>query len=132
MWAPGEQRDAPLVFVTVDAACTKQFRTYTHKLAATQDLDRIVFNEAHLTITASDYCQAMVNLALIRNVRTQFVYLTATLPLTMQATFEEQNNLMSPKVIQIFTNRRNLFYMVQRATEPGSLLEKGARKVRNT
>ena len=71
------------MFVTVEAACTEQFQTYTHKLAATQDLGRIVFNEAHLTITASDYCQAMVNLALIRNVRIQFIYLTATLPLTM-------------------------------------------------
>ncbi|KUJ06625.1 uncharacterized protein LY89DRAFT_555096, partial [Mollisia scopiformis] len=50
VWAPGEQQDAPLVFVTVEAACTEQFRTYAHKLAATQDLGRIVFDEAHLTI----------------------------------------------------------------------------------
>jgi superfamily II DNA helicase RecQ len=55
VWAPGELRDAPLVFVTVVAVCTKQFRAYTHKLAATKDLGRIVFDEAHLTITASDY-----------------------------------------------------------------------------
>ena len=27
MWLPSEQRDAPLVFVTVEAACTEQFRT---------------------------------------------------------------------------------------------------------
>jgi superfamily II DNA or RNA helicase len=131
VWAPGEQQDAPLVFVTVEAACTEQFRTYAHKLAATQDLGRIVFDEAHLTITASDYRQAMVDLALIRNVRTQFVYLTATLPPTMQATFEEQNNLVNPKVIRASTNRRNLFYMVQRATGRGSLLEEGARRARD-
>jgi superfamily II DNA helicase RecQ len=71
------------VFVTVKAACTEQFRTYAHKLAATQDLGRIVFDEAHLTITASDYRRAMVDLALIHNVRTQFVYLTATLSPTI-------------------------------------------------
>jgi hypothetical protein len=53
----------------------------------------------------------MVDLALIRNARTQFVYLTATLPLTIQATFEEQNNLVNPKVIRASTNWRNLFYM---------------------
>ncbi|KAH6661672.1 P-loop containing nucleoside triphosphate hydrolase protein [Halenospora varia] len=109
--APGELRDAPLVFVTVKAACTEQFRTYAHRLAATQDFGRIVFDEAHLTITASDYRQAIVDLALIRNVRTQFVYLTATLPPTMQAMFIEQNNLQ--------------------ATRPGSLLKEGARKARD-
>ena len=72
----------------------------------------------------------MVDLALIRNVRTQFVYLTATLPPTIQARFEEQNNLVNPKVIRASTNRRNLFYMVQRATGRGSLLEEGARRAR--
>jgi hypothetical protein len=55
VWLPSEQQDAPLVFVTIEAVYTKQFRTYTYKLAATQDLGRIMFNEAHLIITASDY-----------------------------------------------------------------------------
>lgn len=130
VWTPGEQRDAPLVFVTTEAACTEQFRTYVHRLAATQALGRIVFDEAHLTITASDYRQAMVDLALIRSVRTQFVYLTATLPPTMQAAFEEQNNLVNPKVVRASTNRRNLSYLVQWAAGPGSLLEASARRAR--
>jgi hypothetical protein len=55
VWAPGEERDAPLVFVTVEAASTSQFRAYAHRLAATQQLGRIVIDEAHLTITASEY-----------------------------------------------------------------------------
>lgn len=42
----------------------KQFHTYTQRLAATQDLDCIVFNKTHLIITAFNYCQAMANLAL--------------------------------------------------------------------
>jgi superfamily II DNA or RNA helicase len=131
IWEPGEQQDAPLVFVTVEAAGTEQFRTYAHRLAATQALGRIVVDEAHLTVTASDYRQAMVDLALIRSVRTQFVYLTATLPPAMQAGFEEQNHLVSPKVIRASTNRRNLFYRVQRAPGPGGLLEEGARRARD-
>jgi superfamily II DNA helicase RecQ len=76
----------------------------------------------------------MVDLALLRGVRTQFVYLTATLPPTMQATFEEQNNLAHAKVVRASTNRRNLFYMVHRArgvSGVGSLLEEGARKARD-
>ena len=27
VWSPSKQRDAPLVFVTVEEACTEQFRT---------------------------------------------------------------------------------------------------------
>ena len=49
----------------------------------------------------------------------------------MQATFEEQNNLVNPKVIRASTNRQNLFYLVQRATGPGSLLEEGARRAKD-
>ena len=78
-----------MVFVTIETVYTEQFRTYTHRLAATQDLGHIVFNEAYLTVTASDYRQAIVDLALICNIRTQFVYLIATLPLIIQAIFKE-------------------------------------------
>ena len=134
VWAPGEQPEAPLVFVTVEAAGFKSFRAYAHKLAGAQDLDRIVFDEAHLIVTVSDYRQAMVDLGLLQSVRTQFVYLTATLPLTMQAAFEEQNNLVHPKVVRALTNRRNLFYMVHRAcgvSGVGSLLEEGARRAKD-
>jgi hypothetical protein len=69
VWSPSEQRDTPLVFVTVEIIYTKQFRTYAYKLVAMQDLGRIMFDEAHLTIIASDYRQAMVDLALVRNIR---------------------------------------------------------------
>jgi superfamily II DNA helicase RecQ len=55
VWAPGTERDASLLFVTVEAACTSQFRAYAHRLAAMQQLGRIVIDEAHLTITASEY-----------------------------------------------------------------------------
>jgi hypothetical protein len=77
------------VFITVEIIYTKQFRTYTYKLAVTQDLGRIMFDETHLIITASDYRQAMVDLALVRNIRMQFVYLTATLLPIIQVMFEK-------------------------------------------
>jgi len=131
IWTPCETRTAPLVFVSAEAAGTKAFRAYAYKLAATGDLGRIVLDEAHFTVTTSEYRAAMVDLALIRGVRTQFVYLTATLPPTIQAQFELQNNLVNPKIIRASTNRRNLFYMVERVSGPGRLLEEGARKVRD-
>ncbi|KAG9241070.1 P-loop containing nucleoside triphosphate hydrolase protein [Calycina marina] len=129
IWTPDETRTAPLVFVSVEAAGTKAFRAYAYKLAAMGNLGRIVLDEAHFTVTASEYRAAMVDLALIRGIRTQFVYLTATLPPTLQAQFELQNNLVHPKNIRASTNRPNLFYLVQRV--PGRLLAEGARRARD-
>jgi superfamily II DNA helicase RecQ len=85
VWTPHETRTAPLVFVSAKAAGTKAFRAYTYKLAATGSLGRIVLDEAYFTVTASEYRAAMVDLALIRRARTQFVYLTVTLPPILQA-----------------------------------------------
>ena len=58
---------------------------YTYRLAAIGELGQIVLDKAHFTVTASEYCAAMVDLALICRVQIQFVYLTATLPLSLQA-----------------------------------------------
>lgn len=131
VWRPGEACDARLVFATVEAASTPTFLAYAHGLAATRSLGRIVIDEAHLTVTTSDYRQAMVDLALIRSVRTQFVYLTATLPPMIQARFEHQNNLANPKMIRASTNRANLLYAVRRADELANLLEEGAQMARH-
>lgn len=130
LWLPEEpDRTAPLVFATVKAAGTTRFCTFAAQLAARQELDRIVIDKAHLTVTDSDYRRSMVQLALICSVETQFVYLTATLLLSMQGTFEQQNNLLRPKVVQALTNRLLLSYIVVRApsTEEGALLGYSAR-----
>lgn len=97
-WLPGETRDSSLVLVTAEAASTKDFIKYARALIAQQKLDRVVIDECHLTVTAASYRQSMVDLTFIRSLRTQFVYLTATLPPSMQAEFEERNFLVRPKV----------------------------------
>jgi hypothetical protein len=53
----------------VEVVYTKQFRTYAYKLAVMQNLGCIMFDKAYLTIIASDYRQAIVDLALVRNIR---------------------------------------------------------------
>ena len=131
IWTPHETRTAPLVFVSAEAAGTKAFQAYAYRLAATGELGRIVLDEAHFTVTASEYRAAMVDLALIRGVQTQFVYLTATLPPSLQAQFELQNNLVNPKVIRASTNRRNLSYVVERVAGLGQLLREGAQRAKD-
>jgi hypothetical protein len=49
----------------------------------------------------------------------------------LQAHFELQNYLSNPKIIYISTNRRNLFYTVERATRPERLLEEGVQKAKD-
>ncbi|KAK1076625.1 hypothetical protein LTR33_008780, partial [Friedmanniomyces endolithicus] len=80
-WSSGERRESGLVLVTAEAASTKDFMIYARALIAQQELDRIVVDECHLTVTA-------------------FVYLTATLPPSMYAESEERNCLVHPKVIR--------------------------------
>ncbi|KAK0968573.1 hypothetical protein LTR54_018193 [Friedmanniomyces endolithicus] len=96
-------------------------------LIAQQKLDRVVVDECHLTVTAASYRESIVDVTLIRSLPTQFVYLTATLPPSMYAEFEERNYLLHPKVIRASSNRPNLFYMVRKIkTGNGSLLEQAA------
>ena len=134
-WLPGERRDAPLVIVSVEAAGTKDFCKYARVLIAQQKLDRIVVDECHLTVTAVEYRSSMIDMTAIRVLRTQFVYLTATLPPSIQAEFEERNHLLRPRTIRASSNRPNLFYMVRKASEAssgrGCLLQQCAAEARD-
>ena len=84
-WQPGERREAALVLVSAEAASSKDFVKYARRLIAEQKLDRIVIDECHLTVIAAEYRPSIVELTAIRSLRTQFVYLTATLPPSMRA-----------------------------------------------
>ena len=126
-WQPGENREAALVLVSAEAVSTKDFMKYARRLIVQQKLDRIVVDECHLTVIAAEYRPSIVDHTLIRSLRTQFVYLTATLPPSMRAEFEERNYLFHPTVIRASSNRPNIFYMVRKVhARNGNLLEQGA------
>jgi superfamily II DNA helicase RecQ len=73
-----------------------------------------VIDECHLTVIAAEYRPSIVELTTIQSLRTQFVYLTATLPLSMRAEFDKRNYLHHPKVIRASSNRPNIFYIVRK------------------
>jgi superfamily II DNA helicase RecQ len=126
-WRPGESREAALVLVSAEAASSKDFIKYARRLIAEQKLDRIVIDECHLTVIAAEYRPSMVELTAIRSLRTQFVYLTATLPPSMRAEFEQRNYLRRPTVVRASSNRPNIFYMVRKIdAHNGSLLKQAA------
>ena len=132
-WRPGESREAALVLVSVEAASSSDFGKYAKRLIREQKLDRIVIDECHLTVIAAEYRPSIVKLPAIRGLRTQFVYLTATLPPSMRLEFEERNYLHRPTIIRASSNRPNIFYMVRRVdAQAGSLLEQAAREAQKS
>jgi superfamily II DNA helicase RecQ len=126
-WQPGESREAALILVSAEAVSSKDFMKYARRLIAEQKLDRIVVDECHLTVVAAEYRPSIIELTAIRSLRTQFVYLTATLPPSMRAEFEDRNYLYHPTVIRAPSNRPNIFYMVRKVDAgAGSLLKQAA------
>jgi superfamily II DNA helicase RecQ len=113
-WQPGESREAVLILVSAEAVSSKDFIKYAYRLVAEQKLDRIVVDKCHLTVVAAIYRPSIIELIAIRSLRTQFVYLTATLLLSIRAEFEERNYLYDPIVIRAPSNRPNIFYIVRK------------------
>ncbi|RBA14537.1 hypothetical protein FPRO05_03329 [Fusarium proliferatum] len=132
IWRPGSKKSAPIVVVSAEAACTEAFLEYANRLSDRQCLDRIVIDECHLTITASCYRRSMSQLAWhVRQIRTQTVWLTATLPPIYQELFFEHNKLVRPHIVRESTNRPNIRYIVRREPGLGNLCEQAACLVRS-
>ena len=119
VWSPGETRSGPLVLVSAEAACTMGFLEYAQRLELRQVLDRIVVDECHLTVTAT-FRRSMQRLGqFVRQVRTQTVWLTATLPPEVEPAFIRHNLLVRPRIVRESTNRANIRYSVRRYEGPG-------------
>jgi superfamily II DNA helicase RecQ len=130
IWSIERRDSASLVIMSAEAVCTESFLEYAHLLVNCQQLDRIVIDECHLTITANDYRKCMSQVGwYVRQVKTQMVWLTATLPPTMQDDFIEHNKLVHPRIIRESTNRPNLKYMISRHTGATTLVEVAAKLV---
>ena len=127
VWRVGSRETAPLVLVAVESACTEQFLDYAKGLALRQQLDRIIIDECHLTITASSYRPSMALLGWhLRQVPTQTIWLTATLAPALEEAFIQQNRLVQPRVVRESTNRPNIQYLVSREAGPGRLVDRAA------
>ncbi|PNP50722.1 hypothetical protein FNYG_15934 [Fusarium nygamai] len=132
VWYPGSTKSAPIVLVSAEAACTERFLEYANRLCDRQCLDRIVIDECHLTITAGNYRRSMSQLAWhVRRVRTQTVWLTATLPPAYQELFLEHNKLVRPHIVRESTNRPNIRYSVRRERGLGTLCERAVHLVQS-
>jgi hypothetical protein len=92
-------------------------------------LDRVVVDECHLTITASDYRKSMVQLGwYVSQLKAQTLWLTATLPPVLQEDFCTQNKLVRPDIVRESTNRPNIRYIIRvdRHAQKSSAIERAA------
>lgn len=128
VWSPHSQATSRLVIVSVEAAITTGFRSYVEHLHNTQELDRIVIDECHLTVTARDYRESMTQLCQLRWVETQFVFLTATLPPSLVPQFFQHNYLGKPYIVRQLFNRPSIRYCVIRSDDRSTTLEQEAAK----
>ena len=126
VWVPTLTGSAPIVIASAEGACSSAFLDYAHRLDGQQRLNRIIIDECHLTITAR-YRKSMMQLgSFIRQVDTQTVWLTATLPPVFEEAFLQRNMLTRPRIIRESTNRPNIRYRVQTYKGPGVLSDKAA------
>ncbi|KAI6777521.1 uncharacterized protein J7T54_003695, partial [Emericellopsis cladophorae] len=85
----------------------------------------IVVDECHLTLTAAAFRKSMLQLgAHVRQVRTQTVWLTATLPPAFEEAFLRRNFLVRPRFVRESVNRPNIKYRVERFGGAGSVCER--------
>lgn len=131
-WSPGERRQAPLIVASAEAACSTEFQSYAQSLVGQNRLDRIVIDECHMTLTASEYRQSMFDLGSLRLLATPFVYLTATLPPSMYEEFVQQNHLFQPRVVRTQVNRPSIAYAVFRHPPESMMMDHSAQEIRST
>jgi hypothetical protein len=102
-----------LVIVSIDQAVGDSFHTYLNQLNAAGQLTSIVFDECHLILTAASYRRRMERVADLRNLKCQFVFLTATLPPCLVDAFNQKLHLWRPCLVRSLTIRKDLQYVVE-------------------
>lgn len=113
--------EASIVLVTPESAITPEFHSFLNRLRIVRRLDRIVIDECHVMLPGSaDFRPAMRRLGELIQARTQLVFLTATLPPTLeQALFERIGH--AREAVRLFrapTTRSNIRYLVWRPEVP--------------
>ena len=109
---PNHLHSCPLIMVAVEQAVGHRFQAFLTRLYVANELDRVVFDECHLAITAASYRSAMTLLPKLRQLQVQMVFLTGTLPPDMVPEFEEKMLIRGARIIRSSTLRRDLSFSV--------------------
>ena len=112
---------ASIVLVTPESAVTKTFSTYINRLRSTYQLDRVVMDECHVVLDSGPNFRPKLRAlgAEIVQIRTQLIFLTATLPPQDEEDFFRAV-CIPQECVHMFrgpTSRRNIQYQVHEVEE---------------
>ncbi|KAI8583234.1 hypothetical protein K450DRAFT_222642 [Umbelopsis ramanniana AG] len=109
---PMKLQHSPLIIVAVEPAVKPTFSNFLTQLDIANRLDRVVFDECHLAITAVSYRPAMALLPQLRKLAVQMIFLTGTMPPVMVSRFEEVMLLHGTRMVRSSTMRRDISFHV--------------------
>lgn len=115
-WVPGNTDLATVIVVSADRAAGYEFLTFAQSLQQRGHLRRVFIDEAHLTLTASDWRPRLHQLRSLRVLQCPLILLTATLPPMLEYHFEEGLALRQVRYIRASTIRPQHRYYVQQCS----------------
>ncbi|KAL4911644.1 P-loop containing nucleoside triphosphate hydrolase protein, partial [Aspergillus aurantiobrunneus] len=110
--SPDQLHSCPLIIVAVEQAVRPRFRAFLNRLSVANELDRVVFDECHLAVTALGYRPTMGLLPLLRELECQMVFLTGTMPPTLVPQFEQAMLLQGARMVRSRTTRQDIYFGV--------------------
>ncbi|KAJ5117450.1 DNA helicase recq5 [Penicillium atrosanguineum] len=109
---PDRLHSCPLIMVAVEQAVKQRFRNFLTRLHVANELDRVVFDECHLAITAVSYRAAMGLLPELRKLAVPMIFLTGTMPPSMVPEFEQAMLLRGARMVRSPSMRRDIYFHV--------------------
>ena len=110
---------APLIVVSADRAAKKSFHTFLNQLDVAGRLTRVVVDECHLIHTEVNYRRRLRKVRNLRALRCQFVFLTATMPPSIEGEFRETLYMGQSTIVRSVTIRSDIRYVVFRSLSRG-------------
>ena len=101
-----------LVLVDIDVAVSIFFLTFVRAFYRQGRLDRIIFDEIYLFVTAAHYRENLKLLKVLRRVDYFFVYLTVILPSAAELELKQLLYFTALEILRASSDRPNLQYYV--------------------
>src|SRR5258706_5427655 len=102
-----------LTLVSIETIIQEDFLFQVQKLIELQELDRIILDECHLLLTASNYRSIMFRFKEILKLPCQFLFLTGTLPLKLEDSLKSFLKLENLITIRARTTRNTISYQTK-------------------
>ncbi len=104
------------MLISIEIAVSLSFQLFLMSLHAENKLDRIIFDECHLIVTTANYRYKMHELKKLRLIITQFLFLSATLSVSVLQEMNKMLFLSNNVVLRALTVRHNIAYSVKQIT----------------